>query len=349
MTCRWITTNAEYAALAPEWDAAVLALNGDNPFLISDFLACYADAFVPDGELRILAIYDNSRLFAGLPLYHVRRRRWPHIHALRVLGLGFANLTEPLVPAGSEADFALACGEALAELKEWDYGHIPLARSPWWRETRACRWIESSAGANARLRVDRPADEYLRTLRPKMQANLRRCRRHAAALGAVTLTRETAPAAITALVDFQLRHNGPNHYPPDVQVSPDRAAWADFTRTLLLRLAATGRLDAMALRIGDTLAAAGFGFRYGAGYKSMLISHDPAFGRCGPGLLFFHQLIDWCRAQGDPWIDMYAAGPADSDKRRWCRQFVPLRQVRIFPPRWRAAPIYSVCRVSTPS
>lgn len=346
MTWRWISTHAAFAALAPAWDAAVVALEGDNPFLLSDFLRCYAEAFVPDGELRILAIYDNGRLVAGLPLFHRRRRRWPHVQALRYLGLGFANLTEPFHPPGGEAAFAHVCTQALAELKDWQICHLPLCRFPWWRQTHGRRWLESAAGSNARLVVDRPAEEYVLTLRPRMQANLRRCRRHAAAMGEVALARETSPEAIAALLDFQLRHNGPFRYAPDVQVSPDRDAWAGFTRALLLRLAAGGRLDAMALRIGAHLAAAGFGFRYGPGYKSMLISHDPTFGRCGPGLLFFQELIDWCRVQGDPWIDMYAATSAINDKRRWCQQFLPLHQVRLFPNRGASLPLYYVCRVT---
>jgi CelD/BcsL family acetyltransferase involved in cellulose biosynthesis len=344
MTWRWISSHAEFAALAQAWDAAVTALAGDNPFLLSEFLRCYAAAFVPEGELRILALYDNSSIIGGLPLYHRRRHRRPHLPTLRYLGLGFANLTEPFHPPGAEEAFARACTEALAERNDWQLCALPLCRHPWWRQRGRCRWLEASAGSNARLVVDRPAEQYVLTLSPKMQANLRRCRRHAAAMGEVALTRESSPEAVATLIQFQLHHNGPFRYAPDVQVSPDRGAWADFTRTLLLRLAAAGHLDAMALRIGGQLAAAGFGYRYGAGYKSMLISHDQGLGRCGPGLLFFHELIDWCRDQGDPWIDMYAAGEAVYAKRRWCHEFVPLYQARLFPSRRSVLPLYYSCR-----
>ncbi len=344
MIWRWITAKTDFAALAPAWDAAVLLVGGDNPFLLSDFLLCYTESFVPEGDLRILVIYDKNSLIAGLPLYCARRSRRPRLSALRYLGLGFANLTEPFHPPGAEGAFTLACSQALAELAGWHFCHLPLARTSWWRAAGGCRWLDSSAGVSARLVVDRPAEDYLLTLSAKMQANLRRCRRHATAAGGVTLTRETSPAAVAELVDFQLLHNGPARYPPDVQVSPDRAAWSSFTRTLLLRLAAANHLDAMALRLGGQLAAAGFGFRYGPGYKSMLVSHDPAFSRCGPGLLLFYELINWCLAQGDPWIDMYADGNS-FDKRRWCRDFQPLRQAYVFPVRRRAVLLYYYCRV----
>jgi CelD/BcsL family acetyltransferase involved in cellulose biosynthesis len=348
MTWRWITTRSEFAGLAADWDAAVAATGNDNPFLLSDFLIPYAEAFVAEGELRVLVFSDNGRVRGGLPLFRQRRRRWPHVPALRYLGLGFANLTEPFHPKGGEAAFAAACSQALGELRGWRFLDLPLARTPWWRSITDRRWRDGPAGKNARLEIDRPAADYVSGLSAKMQANLRRCRRHAAELGEVSFGRETSGEAIAALVEFQLRHNGPERYAADVQVSPDRAAWAGFTRTLLLRLAAGGKLDAMALRVGGKLAAAGFGLRYGPGYKSMLISYDPELARCGPGLIFFEELIDWCRANGDRWIDMYADSEGNNDKRRWCRAFAPLHRVQVFSAGWPSSLLYYGSSVARP-
>jgi hypothetical protein len=173
----------------------------------------------------------------------------------------------------------------------------------------------------------RAAGDYLATRPAKLRANLHRLQRRAHGV-ATSFARESEPSAVAALIEFQLRHNGPDRYPPDRIVSPSRAAWKGFTRELLVSLAAAGRLDAMALRFDGKVAAAGFGFRYGPGYKSMLISRDARLGPLGPGYQFLYHLIDWCLARREPELQMFGETP---EKRRWCNTFTPLYATRVFP------------------
>lgn len=322
---RWITRLEEFAALAPAWDAALEAAGSDTPFLLSEFLLAWCRAFLPPGGLRVLVVENDGALVGGLPLYAARRA--PGVGVLRMVGCGFANWTEPFggVPAHA------AMGEALAALPGWRYLSLPLARAPLAAGLPE-RW---RTGLNASIRMEpgwRSPGDYLATRPAKLQANLRRLLR---LTPDAQLRRETEPAALARLIDFQLRHNGPDRYPPDRVVSGSRAAWAAFTRDLLQTLAASGRLDAMALRIGGDVVAAGFGYRYGpggnSGYKSMLISHDPRWRRQGPGYLFFYHLIGWCLAHGDPELNMFAL---TAEKRRWCNTFTPLYATRVFPPTW---------------
>jgi len=326
----WHTTHGELAEVAPAWDRALAAGNPDNPFLLADFLQTWSEAFVPAGELRVLTLWEGGELVAGLPLYRARRLSRPRLPVLRAVGLGFANFTEPFC-LGPAAAFAAACMRALRQLPGWSYLSLPLGRTPWWRGAAGLRWREGSELTDARIRVERGAADYVATLRPSMQANLRRCLRRAAEAGGLELRRETGAATLEEMIAFQLRHNGPDRYPVDGEVAPSRAAWAGFTRQILLRLAAEQRLDAMALRLGGELAAVGFGFRHGPGYKSMLVSYDPRFRHCGPGLLLFYELIEWCWQRGDPYLDMYADGN-EFEKRRWCNQFLPLHRLWVFAP-----------------
>lgn len=336
MTVRWITTRADFAALAPEWDAAVEASGCGNPFLLSSFLSPWAESFVPEGSLCVLVASDDGGIRAGLPLYRDRRRG---VAVLRVVGIGFANLTEPLFAAGAEpAAGAALLGQALAALPDWRYLHLPLVR-PWMLLPPGLPCRETPAGLNARIRIASSAAETVCGLRPRMQANLRRSLRHAAAAGVLSLDCETDPARVEELVAFQLRHNGPERYPPDTVVTRSRTAWAACTRRVLAAMAASDRLDALALRLHrqgreEALIAAGFGFRLGAGYHSVLVSYDPAFRALGPGFLFFYYLMDWVRARGGDFIEMYADGRA-FDKRRWCPgpdSLEPLRSVRLYHP-----------------
>ncbi|HUX67483.1 MAG TPA: GNAT family N-acetyltransferase [Terriglobales bacterium] len=330
MRAEWQRTHAELAELAPAWDRALAQGNPDNPFLLADFLQTWAQAFVPAGELRVLTLWEGEELVGGLPLYRARRLTGPRLAVLRPLGLGFANFTEPFF-VGPESAFAAAGWAALRQLRGWSYLSLPLGRRPWWRGAAGLRWRESAPVTDARIAIAGGAAAYAATLQPRMQANLRRCRRRADERGGVELRRETEAAVVEEMIAFQLRHNGPERYPEDREVTPSRPAWAEFTRTLLRRLAAQGRLDAMGLRLGGELAAVGFGFRHGPGYKSLLASYDPRFRHCGPGLLFFYELIEWCWRRGEPYLDMYADGNA-FEKRRWCNQFLPLHQVWVFAP-----------------
>ncbi|HXE30258.1 MAG TPA: GNAT family N-acetyltransferase [Terriglobales bacterium] len=325
MTARWVKDPAEFAALAPAWDAALAASGSDNPFLWSDFVCTWCEAFVPAENLRILAVFEDGRLAAGLPLYLSRRRRRP---ILRVAGIGFANLTEPFFPPARAAAFARACGDALRHLAGWQYLNLPLVRSAWMCDPPGLLTRRSANLTAARLRIAQPAAATVATLSPRLQANLRRCQRLAA--GELRLERETDSKALAAMIAFQLQHNGPDRYPPDTVVPAPREAWAQFTRRVLEAFAARDRLDAMALRLDGELAAVGFGFRAGPGYKSVLTAYHPRFRHWGPGLLFFYYLIEWCWRHQQPSLDMYGDA-GDFNKRRWCNEFEPLDAVRFFP------------------
>ncbi|MGN6592571.1 MAG: GNAT family N-acetyltransferase, partial [Terriglobales bacterium] len=329
---------ADLARGAARWDAGVEAGGGDNPFVRSTFLLAWSECFAAPGELRVLVMERDGEIVAGWPLVRQRRRHaglgcW----ALRPLGLGFANFNEPFYRMPAE-EFAAAAAGALAARGEWDYVSLPLAREPWW-EKAGWRWRTRRQGAAARLRLDRPAAEYAARLRPHMRANLRRALRRAEEMGGARLERVTEAGGLEELIAFQLRHNGPRRYPAEREWGATPEQWADFTGVLLRRLAAAGQLDAMALRLGGGLAAAGFGVRHGRGYKSMLTSFDPAYGAAAPGLLLFYLLMDWCRAQGDAYLDMYAEA-GHLDKRRWEPEAVALYQGFIFAPSLRGAALW---------
>jgi len=329
MTGRWLTTLEEFRSLAADWDAAVAASGTDNPFLLSEFLLAWGEAFAELGEPRILVCESAGGIEAGLPLFlSSRRHARLHWQALRYFGLGFANLTEPFFPSGQTVAFAEAAGAALRRLHGWSYASLPLSRSRW-AEAADLRVRCASRGSLARICVNCDAVAYAATRRPRMQADLRRCIRRAAETGAITFGRE--PDHLDDLIRIQLRFNGPFRYASEFELGASTASWAAFTEALLRRLAATGHLDPVALRIGGELAAAGFGFRYGSGYKSLLASFDPRFRTAGPGMLFFYHLVDWCHQRGDPTIEMYADGE-EFEKRRWGNEFVPLHQLWIFAP-----------------
>src|SRR6185437_8358256 len=142
----------------------------------------------------------------------------------------------------------------------------------------------ASRGSLARICVNCDAVAYAATRRPRMQADLRRCIRRAAETGAITFGRE--PDHLDDLIRIQLRFNGPFRYASEFELGASTASWAAFTEALLRRLAATGHLDPMALRIGGELAAAGFGFRYGSGYKSLCELRSPlSHGGAGNAVL----------------------------------------------------------------
>ncbi len=341
MTAVWVRSRAEFEALAPAWDEAIEASGTDNPFVLSQFLLLWAETFTPHSGLRVLVLRQGGAIVGGLPLFVSRRRRWPREPRLRMAGLGFANYTEPFRVAEAAAGLGAAVGRALRGLPGWSWLHLPLQRQAtgaepgWWAQT-GLRWYARPAGSSGRVVVPltsaaQSAGEYFAALRPGMQANLRRSLRLAAAAGPVRLVRETDPARVAAMIEFQLRHNGPGRYPPEEELGATRAQWAAFTRRLLTALAAHGRLDAMALYLGEALAAVGFGFRHGAGYKSLLTAYDPRFRACGPGFVFFHHLIDWCCANGEPCLEMYADAD-EFEKRRWCNQRLPLVELRLFAP-----------------
>ncbi|HXR97117.1 MAG TPA: GNAT family N-acetyltransferase [Terriglobales bacterium] len=335
MTARWLTTHAEFAAIAAQWDGALESMNAgsgaDNPFLLSEFLQAWADEFVPPEALRVLTFWRGGDLVGGLPLYRERRRG---VAMLRALGIGFAGLSEGW--SHSDTQFGSACAAALGERDDWQYLNLPLSRSAW-LEGGSLPLITTPAISGARAHLNANFDAYLAERPRSLQVKLGLSRRRAHAAGGWELVELQGLQAIKDLIEFQLRCNGPELYATDPVVTPQRERWSRFTRDMLERMAGCGRLQALELRIGGERAAAAFGLKLGEGFNYVLTSCDRNFSRFSPGHMMFAAIIERACALRLPYVDAFgvgekAAGEEAGGLRRWCNEFPPQYRQRLFHP-----------------
>ena len=108
LALRTLTTEAELAALAPQWDALVTAAPRPSPFMLHAWLLVWWRHFGEGSSLEVHAAFRDGRLVGALPLF-TRRERGLRITAF--VGGGASALGDVLVAPGADVD-AVARGLA---------------------------------------------------------------------------------------------------------------------------------------------------------------------------------------------------------------------------------------------
>lgn len=69
-----ITGKGDFASLREQWDEAVAAMEGANPFLAHVWLTAWCRHLAPEAKLRVFVVRNGDRLLAAAPLALVRER-----------------------------------------------------------------------------------------------------------------------------------------------------------------------------------------------------------------------------------------------------------------------------------
>jgi CelD/BcsL family acetyltransferase involved in cellulose biosynthesis len=285
-----ITSRAGVHAIRREWDALWTMIPGRTPFQSTAWLLPWWDVF-GRGELRVLAVSQDSHLVGLVPLYSSEDGTGLE---LRLIGAGISDYLDLLAAPGAETVVIDALRRFLNADADWTA--IYFDRVPPGSPLLAMRSPDNVSDVQSRdepcpvlpLPPDRDVRQLLGT---RMNKELRYCRRSAERYGAVNV-RYTSQANVAGMLStlFDLhtaRWSGKGEA---------GVLWSEqvraFHRRAVPALLAAGLLRMHALSVGDETAAVYYGAHAGGRAFFYLGGFHPSFSAISPGKLVVATAIE---------------------------------------------------------
>ncbi len=297
-----VTTEADFLALAPEWDA--LWARADRPFLSRGFAWCLAgwrSTGKPRGRrLRIVTMREEGRIVLIWPMT-VRRRLF--LTAAAALGPESTEYDPILVEAGPDA--ARRIREAWDFVRQdagIDVVTIPFAR----QDSDAHAVLSTHAGVARTHTLPAPEahfgaswDAYWRTRSANLRNGLTRRRKRLAEQGTVTSAWVEDDAEFETLLDWALTRK--RDWMRRTGLANDFIAtteYRDFLLALWRQPTAMGRLAMLALRVNGVPVAVKIGCLDGTRLEGFITTYDRAWSTYSPGQIILADCLAWCQANG---------------------------------------------------
>ena len=338
MNVRCITTITDALLLEPAWRQ----LTAPHPFLTWDWLSCWWDHFLADGQLLILVGTDERDRVVGIAPFWIQASPLRG-RVVQFLGSGKAcsDHMSMLTATGQEAAFATACGAWLGQANEsarpthhWDYiqwigcdaadpamhqltttlsaqGH-QVTRSP----GQPCYFLDLSAGWPAYLQS---RSNSTRRLIKRLESQLGE---PVVEVHVYTTADELAEHWDTFKRLHQLRHCRGN----DTGCFGHRG-FEDFLRDATLRLAAHSAVQLVIVTVDGVAVSAAYNFELAGRLFNYQSGMDPAYADLRPGFLALVAVLrDIDRRQLDG-LDLLRGD--EPYKARWRASCVETTEIRI--------------------
>lgn len=338
MEPHFITDIKEFRNLAVEWDKAVIQTEGNNPFLLSDFILSWWKHCSKNKKLMIYILTAEARdqIVSGIPLCLERkelRRTISHI------GGCDANITHFFSkdPSLNLVDHLLS---SLQKRTDWDLLVLDrvLVTNPLLKQIEHSEYLRSKrfisflfdAGFNGVVDLSEGFQAISTRMNKRLRRYLANSKREIEKRGELKLHRIRGSLKVKKLfksyVDLSVRS-----FRRRGKISAfEDATRRQFYEELLILFDLTDRLDAHKLTVGNDLFGISFGYRFGRGFKWILTTFNPEFSDLRPGHLLIEALIKEAVQRGDPYFDMYYGGETFY-KQQWCTNMIPLKRIEICP------------------
>jgi len=296
-TVTTITETGDFAALAPEWDALVLAMPRPSPFLLHGWLLAWWGQHGGRGRLAVHVAREDGRLTGALPMFEERRFG---LRVAHVIGRDAAALADVLVAAdaaGATASRLVAC--AMASGADFaDVFGLPA-------DSR----LAAAAGPRRLLLVPRAEAPvldlgagwdavYEARTSAKRRSLHRRRRRQLGQLGALTFEVAQEPEPLAAALEDAFRLHAARW-----QDRPEASGFATpagraFHRAALRALAPSGVARIALLRVAGRAVACNYSFVLGDTLYFHELAFDPALARWSPGQVTTLAALEAAAADG---------------------------------------------------
>ena len=334
MEYRWLDKIEDFEKISADWDRAVLASGGENPFLLAEFIMTWWKYFGGESKLAMLVVFEGENVVAGLPLY-IRRGGLKEGFAqiLGYIGGSAANYTEPLI--GHDFSFLPVLEDALYDREDWDILQLSDVRqdSGFLSESNAggrgiYKVKTEQSTLNWAIDLSMGKEAYLSTVSKKLLRDLRSKRRLAEKeLGRVELREVAGEDGARRLFDTYTSFSVKAFEARKRKSTFEDDAYALFFKDFLSYMARSWRLDAHALYAGDKVLAVSFAYRFGRGFNWTLTGFDYDYKYFRPGYLLIEELIDYAIRRGEVYYNWY--GYERFYKEQWCNLKAPLYRITV--------------------
>lgn len=314
-----LTTPEQLKALGPSWDALRTFL--DAPFSRHAWVLSCAERLAAEGSLRVCVIRRDGTVVAAAPLIHeMEAHGEPGDFVYRDLeSLGL--LAGALAAEGCPLSLARVPGQSpLVEAIRRAYRRRGFVRVT---PQKSCPFIDLE-----NIEIGDPA---LESVPARLRSDLRRARRRAEALGAVSFTAH-APSAAAELWPLWER-----------SLKVEAAGWKGRSRTALrldellgafyrayaVRASEEGILRILFLEIGSEVAATMIALETGGRFWILKIGYDERFAKCSPGMLLLGEALAYAAARRARSFELL--GTVSEWTRRWTQREREMVSVRVYP------------------
>jgi CelD/BcsL family acetyltransferase involved in cellulose biosynthesis len=329
--------------LRPAWDELLASYPLASTFSTWEWLDSWWRSFGDNAELRVLALFESSRLVGLAPLSILKRKFLGPV-SLRVLlfmgdGSGDSdNLDFPVLP-GFEEEFGKAILDHLKQHRQqWDICQLntmpssppvagcleKLLRSEGW----TC--FEYSRTCSA---VHLPAtwEEYVQQLSSEDRNNLARYGRRLNKRYSTRIHRCTDEQELPRCLGSLFHLHQERWQKAGESGSFGSVARRQFYEQLSHRLLARGWLEMWILELNGAIAAVQYAFRYGSTVYQLQEGYDPEHTSDRAGFILRGEVLKQLIAEGVRIYDFL--GGELSYKARWGAQVGHYRDLHFAPPR----------------
>jgi CelD/BcsL family acetyltransferase involved in cellulose biosynthesis len=282
--------------LVPEWRFLWQRVPGATPFQSPEWLLSWWGCF-GNGAPFVLTAREDGQLIAVLPLYRIDDEG---SRKLLPIGISLSDYLDALV----DSKHCRAAGVLLASLvalPSWEECYIPdlppcatLLGAQYPAQLTAHR----SAGETCPVLALPAAVAELREVIPrKTLRDLRQARRRAAAAGTVAELRADAGTVSAFMQEFFRLHESRWQPIAGHGVCADSVV-RDFHLTAAQRMLDAGMLRLYLLRVGNSTAAAYYGFAAKRTAYAYLSGFDPEFAELSPGTQIVAHAIEEAVREG---------------------------------------------------
>ncbi len=333
-----LTSLESLRAAASDWDDLWWRSETSLPTVRAEMLAQWVEQFQPRADLHVLAVADEGRWVAALPL--VSDRVGWLIPAGGLPNNPWAPGGELLLDPAADADAAMDLLLAAARKLPWQllWLNEALPETPRWQALlRACDRAAVPAACHERFRVGRVTidgdwEAYQKRLPKTHRQGMNRAAKRLACEGDVRYEMrsqlevgEVEPWLHTA---FELEDRGwKGEAGSSVLCTPSMFGF--FVRQAE-QLARWGQLETAALHLDGRMLAFVYGFRAKGVYFAHKISYDPQMAAFSPGQLLFRHVLEHLHRSGDAHA-LDFMGPLTQAISRWRPETYAIGRVALAP------------------
>ena len=330
----WIEDIEKFKEIAGKWDKALADSGSYNPFLLSDFILTWWKYFGEEKKLAILAVFDDGKIAAGLPLY-IRHGGFKEGFAriLGYIGGSAASYTEPLITSGFS--FLPVLEDALSASEDWDILLLPDIRQENGFLPECLAGVKKKYTIKAEqntfnwaIDLSRGKEAYLSTVSKKLRRDLKSKRRLVEKeLGKIELREIEGEDGANRLFDIYTSFSVKAFEARKRKSTFESGRYSSFYRDFLSCMARSRRLDAHALYAGGNILAVSFAYKFGKGFNWTLTGFNYDYKYFRPGYLLIEELIDYAILRGEVYFNWY--GYERFYKEQWCDLKTPLLRITV--------------------
>lgn len=331
MNYRWIESVDEFVNIAKQWDKAVFLSGQDNPFLLSDFILAWWKHYGEDLKLRILVIYQDSKIVGGLPLCRYRNGYLEHAGGIN------ANYTE-FIPHEDSLFCWDILFDALSKKKDWRCVNLKRFR----KKAIAMDRLRSLATRHKDILLDAydydygyliniPEDfrGYRNHLPKKLRYYVKRAEDGFASFGKINLYTLKGREEIDEACDKYINFSRSSFRRRNKRSAFEDKAYCCLFKELVNRFYDIGFLDANVLKLDDKIIAAHFGYSIGNNLNYIFTAFDINFASLNPGHLLIYKLLELGSQRKNKLFNLYAG--SHLYKQQWSNYKEELISIQIRP------------------